>query len=471
MGVLIKNGDIVTALDRWVGDIACRDGRIVALGADLAAEPGDQVVDASGQLVFPGGLDPHVHMELPFMGTVSADDFETGTAAGIAGGTTSIIDFVIPNRDVNLMDGLADWHAKAKKAVADYGFHMAVTWWGDHTAEWMRRCVEEEGIPSFKTFMAYRGAIGVDDWELIQVMKTARELRALVTVHAEHGDQVVALQEKLAGAGHTAPKYHALSRPPAVEGEATARAATLARLNGTPLYVVHVTCKEAVEAVNAARMAGQTVYGETCTQYLLLDDSVYEKPDFAGAAYVMSPPIRPAGHSEVLWGALKAGALQVVATDHCPFNQVGQKEMGKDDFRLIPNGAAGIEHRLALLYTYGVLEERIDLHQFVDLTSTRAAKIFGLYPRKGAICAGADADLVVFDPQASGVISAKTHRHRVDTSIFEGFKTTGAASTVVAQGRIQYQAGDLRVERGGGRYLKRSLAGAPVGRSLERSIA
>lgn len=458
MGILIKNGTIVTAIDKYQGDVYCDGGKIVAIGIDLEAGSTDQTIDASGQYVFPGGLDPHVHMELSFMGTVSADDFETGTAAGVAGGTTSIIDFVIPARNQDLMEALDAWHDKAGKSVADYAFHMAVTWWGEQTAEWMHRCVHEKGIPSFKTFMAYRGVIGVDDIELIEIMRCAKELGGLVTVHAEHGDMVVHLQDKLMSEGHSAPKYHALSRPPEFEGEATHRAIVMSEMVQQPLYVVHVTCREAVEAVKEARHRGLSVYGETCTQYLLLDDSVYDKPEFEGAAYVMSPPIRPLGHQEVLWNALKAGTLQVVATDHCPFNQHGQKDMGKDDFRNIPNGAAGIEHRLALLYTYGVLEGRLDLHQFVDLTSTRAAKIFGLYPRKGAIAVGSDADLVVWDPAATGTISAATHHHKCDRNIFEGFETRGAPSYVIADGRVQFHEGDLRVEKGAGTYLKRSLS-------------
>lgn len=458
MGILIRNGTVVTSEETRVGDVLCQDGTIVALGSDLEAGSADETIDASGQYVFPGGLDPHVHMELSFMGTISADDFETGTAAGVAGGTTSIIDFVIPARDQDLMEGLAEWHAKADKAVADYAFHMAVTWWGDQTSEWMRRCVQEEGIPSFKTFMAYRGAIGVDDHELIQVMRTAMELGALTMVHAEHGDMVVHLQEQLFAEGKIEPKYHALSRPAPVEAEATSRAIMLARMTQEPLYVVHVTCRESAAAIAEARARGQNVIGETCPQYLLLDDSVYDQPDFLGAAAVMSPPIRPRGHQEALWEALREGTLEVVATDHCPFNLVGQKDLGKEDFRKIPNGAAGIQHRLALMYTYGVLEGRLDLNQFVDLTSTRAAKIFGLYPRKGSITVGADADLVVWDPEATGTISAKTHHHRVDTNIFEGFRTKGAPTTVVVNGRVQFQDGDLRVERGAGRYLERTLA-------------
>ena len=456
MGTLIKNGTIVTALDQYVGDVRVADGKIVELGEGLEAN-GETVIDASGQYVFPGGLDPHVHMELPFMGTISADDFETGTAAGLAGGTTSIIDFVIPQRDEDLMEALAAWHDKAAKSASDYAFHMAVTWWGDKTADWMRRCVEDEGIPSFKTFMAYRGAIGVDDPELIHIMNTARELGALTTVHAEHGDMVVDLQDRLMAQGKNTPRDHARSRPAPLEGEATSRAIMLARMTKEPLYVVHVTCKQAVDAIIEARSRGQNVMGETCPQYLLLEDSVYDKPDFEGAAYVMSPPIRPKGHQEPLWAALASGSLQVVATDHCPFNQVGQKDMGKDDFRKIPNGAAGIEHRMSLMYTYGVLPGRLSLQQFVDVTSTRAAKIFGLYPRKGSITVGADADLCVWDPEATGVISAKTHHHHCDRNIFEGFETKGAASHVLSNGVLRYADGDLKAERGAGRYLKRSL--------------
>ncbi len=457
MGILIKNGTIVTALDTTVGDIRIEGGTIREIGAQLESTGGEEVIDASGQYVFPGGIDPHVHMELPFMGTVSADDFETGTAAGVAGGTTSIIDFVIPGRNQDMLEALAAWHDKAGKAVADYAFHMAVTWWGDKTAEWMRTCVEQEGIPSFKTFMAYRGAIGVDDVELIEVMKTARKLNALVTVHAEHGDMVVELQNKLMSEGKTGPKYHAQSRPSPLEGEATARAIMLARMTDEPLYIVHVTCKEALAAIAEARARGQRVHGETCPQYLLLDDSIYDQPGFAGAAAVMSPPIRPKGHQEPLWNALKSGTLEVVATDHCPFNLHGQKDAGKDDFRLIPNGAAGIQHRLSLMYTYGVLKGRLNLNEFVDVTSTRAAKIFGLYPRKGSITVGADADLVIWDPAATGKISAATHHHKVDTNIFEGFETKGTASTVIVDGRVQFSDGNLKVERGAGRYLKRNF--------------
>jgi dihydropyrimidinase len=458
MGILIKNGEIVTASDRYVGDIYCADGKIQATGPGLAKQSAqDTVIDASGQLVFPGGVDPHVHMELPFMGSQSADDFETGTAAGIAGGTTSIIDFVIPARNQGLLEALALWNEKAKKAVADYGFHMAITWFGDPIPGEMRACVQEKGIPSFKTFMAYKGAIGIDDGELLSVMQTARDLGALVTIHCEHADAVIALQKLLVGQGKTAPKYHPRSRPSPVEGEATNRAAMLAGLTGAPIYIVHVTCREALDAIAAARRRGQMVMAETCPQYLLLDDTVYDKPGFEGAAYVMSPPIRPRGHQDALWAGVASGLVQAVGTDHCPFNQEGQKTMGKDNFTKIPNGAAGIEDRMGLLYTYGVLANRIDIHRFVDIFATQPAKIFGLYPRKGAILPGADADLVVFDPTATSTISARTHHQRCDRSIYEGFEVKGRPSHVIVNGRVQFRDGKLDVQRGAGRFLPRRL--------------
>lgn len=461
MAILVKNGEIITATERFIGDVYCADGKIAAVGTGLEKRRSDDtVIDASGQIILPGGVDAHVHMELPFMGTESSDDFETGTAAGVAGGTTSIIDFVIPNRNQPLLDGLAQWQEKARKAVADYAFHMAVTWFGDKTVSEMETCVRDKGITSFKTFMAYKGAIGVDDTELISVMETAKSLGALVTAHCEHGDAVVALQKRLLREGKTHPRYHAQSRPAPVEGEATNRAIMLARMTGEPIYIVHVTCREAVDAIAEARRRGQIVLAETCPQYLLLDDSVYDKPDFEGAAYVMSPPIRPRGHQDALWAAVSSGLIQTIATDHCPFHQVGQKDMGKDDFTRIPNGAAGIENRLGLLWTFGVLENRIDVHRFVDLFATQPAKIFGLYPRKGSIVPGGDADLVIFDPAATQTISAKTHHHRCDRSIFEGFEVKGRASHVIVNGRVQFKDGKLDVQRGAGRYLPRKLGKA-----------
>jgi dihydropyrimidinase len=460
MGLLIKNGEIVTAGERYIADIQCDEGRIVAIGENLEKRSAkDEVIDASGQLVLPGFIDPHVHMEFPFMGTVSADDFESGTASALAGGTTCIIDFCIPARGESLLEGLKTWRERSKKAVADYTYHMAITGWGDRTAEEMAAVVLEYGITSFKVFMAYKGAIMVDDGELYQVMKHAAKLGAIVNVHAENGDAVWHLQRELVAGGDLGPEFHPVSRPSSVEGEATNRALMMARLHGATAYIVHMTCRESVEALVRAKLDGQKCYGETCPQYLLLDDTVFTKPNFEGSAYVMSPPIRPLhlGHHDALWRGLSTGLLDAVGTDHCPFT-MEQKKAGKDNFTLIPNGAAGVEDRLQLMYTYGVCEGRFDLHRMVALGSTQPARIFGLYPRKGTIAVGSDADLVVYDPSSTGTRSAKTHHSRSDRNIFEGFKVKGKPTHVVVNGRVQFKDGKLDVERGGGRFLKRDLA-------------
>jgi len=462
MGLLIKNGEIVTASERYVADLYCEDGTIAALGKGLEKRAGgDQVIDASGAFVFPGFIDPHVHMELPFMGQVSADDFESGTASGIAGGTTCIIDFCIPGRGQSLLEGLEIWRERSAKAVADHTYHMAITGWSDQTADEMRQVVQDHGITSFKVFMAYKGAIMVDDGELYQVMKQAAKLGAVVTVHCENGDAVWHLQRELVARGDLGPEFHPVSRPSSVEGEATNRALMMARLHGATAYIVHMTCRESVEALVRAKLAGQHCYGETCPQYLLLDDTVFTKPDFGGSAYVMSPPIRPSGlgHHEALWRGVTNGMLDSVGTDHCPFTHQ-QKLMGKDNFTMIPNGAAGIEDRLAILYTYGVCEGRFDLQRMVALGSTNPARIFGLAPRKGTIAVGSDADLVIYDPAASGTRSAKTHHSKSDRNIFEGFKVKGAVAKTIVAGRVQYADGKLDVKRGAGRFLTRKTGPA-----------
>lgn len=429
----------------------------------MEGEPGEQVLDAGDLLVLPGGVDPHVHMELPVAGTVSSDDFETGTAAGLAGGTTTVIDFVHPERGESFLEALEARKQEAAKAVGDYGLHMAVTWWDDQTREWIERCVRREGIPSFKIYMAYLETVGLHDDDIVKVLETTAGLDALVLVHAEQGEGIEHLRDQYIREGKIEPVYHARSRPPEAEGEANVRIAEMAGQAGANLYVVHVTCRQAVEAIAAAQKTGTKIWAETCPQYLLLDESVYELPDFEGATYVIAPPIRAEEHQEVLWKALAKGTLQAVGTDHCPFNFHGQKELGREDFRLIPGGAAGVENRLALLFTYGVGEGKIDLNEFVGLVSTNPAKIFGLYPRKGAIRVGADADLVLWDPTASATISAATHHHRCDRSIYEGFEVTGQPVTVIANGEIRYHDGDLRVERGDGRFLRRNPVGKQGG--------
>ena len=456
MSLLIRNGEIVTATDRYVADVFVKDGRIAAIGQDLSAyAAGSDAIDAAGQFVFPGFIDPHVHMELPFMGTVSADDFESGTASGVAGGTTCIIDFCIPNRGQSMLEALAAWREKSMKAVADYTFHMAITGWNDNSAEEMARVVAE-GVTSFKVFMAYKGALMVDDGELYQVMKHAAQLGAVVAVHAENGDAIVNLQRELVANGNLGPEFHPVSRPSSVEGEATNRALMMARLHGATAYIVHMTCRESVDALVRAKLEGQHCFGETCPQYLLLDDSVFLKPNFEGASFVMSPPIRPAhmGHHDALWRGLSNGMLDSVGTDHCPFT-FEQKQMGKDNFMLIPNGAAGIEDRLQLMYTYGVCEGRFDVQRMVELGSTNPARIFGLYPRKGTVAVGADADLVIYDPLPAGTRSAKTHHSRADRSIFEGWKVQGQPTTVIVNGKVNFAGGKLKVERGAGRFVAR----------------
>jgi dihydropyrimidinase len=455
--LLIKNGEIVSPFDQSCQDVFVKNGIITAIGPGLQVSA-DRTIDAAGAYVLPGGIDVHTHLDLAVMGTVSADDFESGTTAALAGGTTSIIDYVVPERNQSLLEALELWKEKATKAVADYGFHMSVTWYGEQVAKEMEICVRQEGIPSFKAFLAYKGTIMVSDEELVGMLKCSRKLNGLVMAHCENGEIVAELRQKYFSEGGTTPSYHALSRPSYAEGESASRLTAFARAIGVPAYIVHMSCRESTRVLVNSRAEGLDIYGETCPQYLLLDDSVYEKPGFLGAAYVMSPPIRPAGHSDALWGAIRAGQIQVVGTDHCPFNLKGQKELGLEDFRKIPNGAAGIEERMKLMFTYGVLQNRISLQQMVAVTSTNPARIFGMYPQKGIVAVGSDADLVIWQPDGEGVISAKTHHHKVDTSIFEGFKTTGGPRLVVAGGRVQFEEGKLAVEPGAGRFIPRKLS-------------
>lgn len=461
MGIVIRNGEVVTASERFVADLRLDDGTIAAMGTKLEPRAGDETIDAAGQFVLPGFVDPHVHMELGFMGTVSADDFEVGTASGAAGGTTCIIDFCIPAPGESMLAALDSWRRKAAKAVCDYSFHMAITSWNEHSADEMRAVVEEHGITSFKVFMAYKGAIMVDDEALYSVMREAAKLGAVVTVHAENGDAVWHLQRELVAKGCVAPGFHPVSRPSPVEGEATERALMMAGLHGATAYIVHMTCKESVHALERAKLAGQRCYGETCPQYLLLDDKVFDKPDFGGSAYVMSPPIRPgnAGHHDALWNSLANRMLDSVGTDHCPFTHE-QKLMGKDDFTRIPNGAAGIEDRLLLLYTHGVLGGRFDLSRMVELGSTAPARIFGL-AKKGSIAVGMDADLVLLDPDGKHKLSAQSHHSKADRSIFEGFEVRGRIARTIVGGRTLWDGSTLTTTRGAGRFVARRAAHFP----------
>lgn len=455
MGLLIRNGEIVNAGERFVADVRVDGGTITDIGTHLAPATGDETIDAEGLHLLPGFVDPHVHMELPFMGTVSADDFEIGGASAAAGGTTCFIDFCMQGKGQPLTKAIEGWHAKSKKSVIDYSYHMAITDFGPNTAAEMREVVEKHGITSFKIFLAYKGALMVDDGQLYEIMREAGKLGAVVTVHAENGEAVWHLQRELLEKKCTGPEFHPVSRPSIVEGEATERALAMARLHGATAYIVHMTCKESVHALERAKLGGQRCYGETCPQYLLLDDTVFDKPDFGGSAYVMSPPIRPGhiGHHASLWGGLSNRMLDSVGTDHCPFTHE-QKKMGVGDFTRIPNGAAGIEDRLALLYTYGVLGGHFDLCRMVELGSAAPSRIFGL-AKKGAIAVGHDADLVLFDPKGERALSAKTHHSKADRSIFEGFTVRGRVARTIAGGRTVWDGDKLMTTRGAGRFLTR----------------
>jgi dihydropyrimidinase len=455
MSTLIRGGTVVTAEQSFRADVYCAEGVIKAIGPLLDAPSGAEIVDAGGMYVMPGGIDPHTHMELPFMGTVASEDFFTGTSAGLAGGTTMIIDFVIPAPGASLVDAYRTWRGWAEKAAADYSFHVAVTSWSDQVSEEMGVLTREHGVNSFKHFMAYKGAIMVDDGVLLNSFGRALELGAICNVHAENGDAVFHLQKQLLEAGITGPEGHALSRPPAVEGEAASRAIAIANVLGAPVYIVHVSTEEATQAIARARAQGHRVYGEVLAQHLVIDDSVYRNPDWAtAAAYVMSPPFRPKHHQEALWAGLISGQLQTTATDHCCFC-APQKAAGRDNFTMIPNGTGGIEDRLSILWHHGVEAGRLTPNEFVRITSTNAAQIFNIYPRKGAVAVGSDADLVVWDRSAIRTISARTSHQNVDFNIYEGMSVKGVARHTVSRGHLVWTDGDLRAERGAGRYVDR----------------
>ena len=455
MSVLIKNGTIVNADQSFSADVLCADGKIQEIGSNISAPNGAEVIDAAGQFVMPGGIDPHTHMQLPFMGTVASEDFYTGTAAGLAGGTTMIIDFVIPSPQTSILEAYHQWREWAEKSVADYSFHVAITWWDETVHADMKTLVEKHGVNSFKHFMAYKGAIMAPDEILVNSFNRALELGAMPTVHAENGEMVAQLQKKIFDMGITGPEGHPLSRPPEVEAEAANRAISIANVYGVPLYIVHVSTKQSLEAITRARNSGQKVFGEVLAGHLLVDESVYLDKNFeSAAAHVMSPPFRAKEHQEALWKGLLSGNLQTTATDHCCFC-ADQKAAGKDDFRITPNGTAGIENRMEVLWHHGVNTGLFNMNEFVKLTSTNAAQIFNIYPRKGSISVGADADIVVWDPEATKTISAKTHHQNIDFNIFEGMKVKGCASHTISAAKVVYANGELKVERGAGKYIER----------------
>ncbi|MBZ0164493.1 MAG: dihydropyrimidinase [Notoacmeibacter sp.] len=451
MSKVIKNGTIVTADRTWKADVLIKHDKIVAIGPDLHA---DHEIDATGCYVMPGGIDPHTHLEMPFMGTYSSDDFESGTRAAVSGGTTMVVDFCLPNPGESLLTAIDRWSNKSTRACCDYSYHMAITWWGEQVFNEMPLVVEK-GITSFKHFMAYKGALMVNDDEMYASFQRCAELGALPLVHAENGDVVASLQQKLLAEGNDGPEAHAYSRPPEVEGEATNRAIMIADMAGVPLYVVHTSCEQSHEAIRRARQKGMRVFGEPLIQHLTLDESEYFDKDWDHSARrVMSPPFRNKMHQDSLWAGLQAGSLQVVATDHCAFT-TEQKRYGVGDFTKIPNGTGGLEDRLPVLWTYGVGTGRLTMNEFVAVTSTNIAKILNMYPKKGAIVEGADADIIVWDPEAEKTITADKQQSAIDYNVFEGIKVKGLPKYVLSRGHIAVDNGVLHAEPGHGEFVAR----------------
>jgi dihydropyrimidinase len=453
---IIKKGTVVTASDTYPADVAIENGKIIAIGASLPVQNAKLVIDASDKLVLPGGIDVHTHLDMPFGGTTSADDFETGTRAAAFGGTTTLIDFAIQYKGQQLRHAFDAWMSKASdKAVCDYAFHCIVTdVSGGQLAE-MNELVHE-GVTSFKLFMAYPGVFMLDDGSIFKALQATSKNGGLVCMHAENGSAIDVIVQQALAEGKKAPKYHALTRPTTAEAEATARAIALAEIAGAPVYIVHLSCNDALEKVREARDRGLPVYAETCPQYLYLSIENFDAPGFEGAKYVFTPPLREKWHQEKLWNGLARDHLQVVSTDHCPFCFKEQKELGRDDFTKIPNGGPGVEHRMSLIFSGGVAGGRFSANRFVELTSTTPAKLFGLYPRKGTIAVGSDADLVIFDPRRKHTISAKTHHMRVDYSMFEGVEVVGMPEVVFSRGRVVIEQNQFRGRAGQGEFLRRA---------------
>jgi dihydropyrimidinase len=452
MGILIQGGRVVSPGVDGVCDVLVEGEQVSAIAKKI--ETADhQVIDASGKLVFPGGIDPHVHLDMPFMGTFSADDYTSGTRAALYGGTTSVIDFILQTQGKSLYDALREWQKKSEgKALGDYSYHMAITDFNSDAQKELPKLIHEEGICSFKTFMAYKGALMVDDRQLSAIMRSAREHGGMVTVHATNGDLIDGLIDKHRSEGKLSPWYHYASQPEVSESEASNRFCELSEYSDVQGYIVHMTCEGAVEAIRATASRGFRVLGETCIQYLLLDADLYHQDD--GAKWVMSPPLRQKKDQEHLWAALRQGTIQVVATDHCPFTWE-QKLMGKDDFSKIPNGHPAIEHRVELLYSEGVRKGKISMQKFVELISTNAAKIFGMFPKKGSIHPGADADIVIFDPEKEHVISSNSHHMATDYSSYEGWKVQGKVEKVLMRGTLAIDGQDCLIEPGYGQFLRR----------------
>mgnify|MGYP001159611431 FL=1 len=454
MSTLIRNGHIFTAVDNYTADILVDDGKIKAIGTDLAADPA-RTVDASGKYVIPGGIDPHTHLDFPFAGTVSSDDFRTGTIAAAFGGTTSIVDFAVQSRGHALSEALDEWQQKAEgKAAIDYGFHLIILDLPDSRIPELDDMVRA-GVTSFKMFMAYPGAVMVDDGTIFKAMVRSADNGSMVCLHAEHGEVIDVLVRKALAEGHTEPRFHALTRPPTTEAEATHRAVRMAQIAGAPVYFVHLSCSEALQEVQSARATRDYVYAETCPQYLTLDNSMYDQEGFEGAKYVLTPPLRDQWHQEELWKGLRRNDLQVVSTDHCAFRFSDQKTLGRYDFSKIPNGGPGIENRLSLLYTNGVVPGILTMNRMVQIFSTTPAQLFGLFPRKGTIAVGSDADIVIFDPDVESVISAGSHHMNIDYNLYEGMRVKGVPEVVLSNGNVVVDHGQYTGSPGDGRFLKR----------------
>jgi dihydropyrimidinase len=452
MTTVIKNGTIVTADLTYKADVRIEGGKIAEIGPNLS---GDEVLDATGCYVMPGGIDPHTHLEMPFMGTYSSDDFESGTRAALSGGTTMVVDFALPAPGQSMLEALTMWDNKSTRANCDYSFHMAITWWSEQVFNEMETVVREKGINTFKHFMAYKGALMVDDDEMFSSFQRCAELGALPLVHAENGDVVAQMQAKLLAAGNDGPEAHAYSRPAEVEGEATNRAIMIADMAGCPVYIVHTSCEQSHEAIRRARQKGMRVYGEPLIQHLTLDESEYFDKDWDHAARrVMSPPFRNKQHQDSLWAGLASGSLQVVATDHCAFT-TEQKRFGLGDFTKIPNGTGGLEDRLPMLWTHGVTTGRLTMNEFVAVTSTNIAKILNVYPRKGAILVGADADIVVWDPKRTKTITAGTQQSAIDYNVFEGKQVTGLPRYTLSRGVVAIEEDTVRTQQGHGQFVSR----------------
>ncbi|MBZ6005545.1 dihydropyrimidinase [Paraclostridium bifermentans] len=456
MGLILQGGTIVTDVKSYKADVRIENEKIAEIGADLFKE-GDEIVPINGCYLVPGGIDTHTHFDLDVGTTITADNFETGTKAAIVGGTTTILDFATQSKGHTLSDGLREWHDKSRgRCYSDYGFHMAITDWNDTTSKEMEDMINE-GVTSFKMYMAYKDTLQVDDGIIFKALKRAKELGVLIGFHCENGDIISELINEFKDNNQLSPKYHQLSRPSDVEVEATYRLMKIAKTANAPVYVVHLSSKDALEEVKKARLDGVKVYTETCPQYLLLDDKLYDLDGFESAKYVMSPPLRKKADNEALWKALEEGDIDAIGTDHCSFNYKGQKDIGINDFSKIPNGGPGVEHRMGLLYTYGVKEGKISMNKFVELTSTKAAKLFGMYPQKGSIEVGSDADIVVIDPEMKNIISAENQTQNTDYTPYEGYEVDCQFRHVFLRGIEVIKEGKLTVEHPTGKYIVRTI--------------